>query len=146
MYEIASKRPSFWRPSKLPNRDVSARVPPPVVITATTGTCLIITQQWQSTLCLPAQVIRAEWNVACQSHKKFQHFTKQGRKKWKLYFAQKKPPQNNNLTDFEDFDQSQSLLVVNFYMLAYQNLLFQGISILDYISLAKHLLLRGVFW
>lgn len=42
MYEIASKRPSFWRPNKLPNKDVSARVPPPVVMTATIGTCLNI--------------------------------------------------------------------------------------------------------
>lgn len=62
----------------------------------------------------------------------------------KTLFCTKKNPTEQQ-PDFEDFDQSQSLLVVNFYMLAYQNLLFQGISILDYISLAKHLLLRGVF-
>lgn len=70
------------------------------------------------------------------------HFPKQGQKKKNkktAYFAQEKKNRNkknpkkhtkkkqhkktnqNKITDFEDFDQNQSILIVNCYTLAYQN-------------------------
>jgi hypothetical protein len=38
IYEMQSKRPSSRRPARCPYKEVIARIPPPVAITATTGT------------------------------------------------------------------------------------------------------------